>query len=165
LESDQEVNKTTDVVLVVGKRTLDGLGNRLECGEVNDTGDARPGSGIHGEQLTHLGAPVVHLVETESRHDETMLSAVLLGEDLDGVEDLLEAVAQVVNDNDVVAILEKLKSSVRSNIAESTEDHDIMLAIVGWENVVRKALVEGIVEQLRVTRAGRCRALKGERCR
>jgi predicted GTPase len=94
-----------------------------------------------------------------------MLSAVLLGEDLDGVEDLLEAVAQVVNDNDVVAILEKLKSSVRSNVAESTEDHDIMLAIVGWENVVRKALVEGIVEQLRVTRAGRCRALKGERCR
>jgi hypothetical protein len=87
-------------------------------------------------------------VESEGRHDEAMLSAVLLGEGLDGVEDLLVAVAQVVDDNDIVAILEKLQSSVRSNVAESTEDHDIVLAIVGWENVVRKTLVEGVIEQL-----------------
>jgi hypothetical protein len=77
-----------------------------------------------------------------------MLSAVLLGEDLDGVEDLLEAVAQVINNDDVVTVLEELQSGVRSDVTKSTEDHDIVLAIVDWENVVRQVLVEGIIEQL-----------------
>jgi hypothetical protein len=87
-------------------------------------------------------------VESEGRHDEAMLSAVLLGEDFDGVEDLLEAVAQVIDNNDVVAVLEKLKSGVRTDVTKSTEDHDIVLAIIGWENIVCQVLVEGIIEQL-----------------
>jgi hypothetical protein len=87
-------------------------------------------------------------VESEGRHDEAMLSAVLLGEDFDGVEDLLEAVAQVIDNDDVVTVLEKLESGVRTDVTKSTKDHDIVLAIVDWENVVRQVLVEGIIEQL-----------------
>jgi hypothetical protein len=64
------------------------------------------------------------------------------------VEDLLEAVAQVINNDDVVTVLEELQSGVRSDVTKSTEDHDIVLAIVDWENVVRQVLVEGIIEQL-----------------
>jgi hypothetical protein len=99
-------------------------------------------------------------VEAESRHDETMFSAVLLGKGPDGVENLLEAVAQVIHDDDIVSILEELESGVGSDITESTKDHDIVLAIVSWENIVCQVRIEGVVEQLRGTRAGGCRALE-----
>jgi hypothetical protein len=88
-------------------------------------------------------------VEAEGRHDEAVISAVLFGEDFDRVKDLLEAVAQVIHDDDVVSVLEQLKSGVRSDVTKSTKDHDIVLAIVGRENIVRQVLVEGVVEQLR----------------
>jgi len=85
-------------------------------------------------------------VEPEGRHDEAMLSAVLLGKDSDRVENFLEAVAQVVNDDDIVTVLEKLQCGVRSDVAEATKYHDIVLAIISWKNVVRQVLVEGVIE-------------------
>jgi hypothetical protein len=35
---------------------------------------------------------------------------------------------------------------VRSNVAETTENHDIVLAIVCWQDVVRQAVIEGVVD-------------------
>jgi hypothetical protein len=165
LQSDQEVDKTADVVLVVSEGTLDRFGNRLESSEVNDASDAGPGGGVSREELAHLSAPVVHLVESEGRHDEAVLDTVLFGEDPDGPEDFLEAVAQIVDNDDVVAVLEKLKGCVRSNVTEASKDHNVVLPIVRGKDAVGEVLIERALENLRGTRAGRCRALKRERCR
>jgi hypothetical protein len=132
---------------------------------VDDTGDAGPGGSVSGEKFTHLSTPVVHLVESEGRHDEAMLDTMLFGEDPDGSEDFLEAVAQVVDDDDVVAILEKLKGCVRSNVTEASKNHNVVLAIVRRKDAVCEVLIERTLKNLRGTRAGRCRALKRERCR
>lgn len=132
---------------------------------MDDTGDAGPGGGVSGEEAAHLSAPVVHLVESESGHDEAMFDAVLLGEDPDGPEDFLEAVAQVVDDDDVVTVFEKLKRCVRSDVTKASKDHNVVLAIVRREDAVCEVLVVGTFKNLRGTRASRCRALKRERCR
>ena len=94
-----------------------------------------------------------------------MLDTVLFGEDPDGPEDFLEAVAQIVDNDDVVAVLEKLKGCVRSNVTEASKDHNVVLPIVRGKDAVGEVLIERALENLRGTRAGRCRALKRERCR
>lgn len=62
--------------------------------------------------------------------------AVSFCEVSDAVEDILEAVAEVVDDDDVEAFFEEFEGCVRAYVAKATDNHDIVSTIIGVVVVV-----------------------------
>ncbi len=86
---------------------------------------------------------VVDVVELESWAYGALVSVVALSEELDAVEDGLEGVAQVIDDDDVVAGSEEFEGGVGADEAKPASDQDILVV----QGQIVEAVVEGFIEE------------------
>jgi len=111
----EEIDHARDIVLVVVERLVNGLLDRLVGGEVDDTGNLGNLAVriwdvllVFGEDVAHLRAAVIGLVELDGGSGLLLGLTVLLGQELDALEHAVPRVAQVIDNNDVVTLLEQL---------------------------------------------------------
>lgn len=86
---------------------------------------------------------VVDVVELEDRAFRALFDVMTLSEELDTVEDGLEGIAQVVDDDYIIARLEEFERGVGADEAEAASDEDVLAV----EREVVEGGVEGLVEE------------------
>jgi hypothetical protein len=97
---------------------------------VNDPRDDGSASIISRKEAGHRWTVVIQLVKAESRQRDAIVPTMVGRQQTYPVKHTLKAIAQIVDNNNVVTFFEKLQRGMGADIAKSTNHHDIFFAII-----------------------------------
>lgn len=131
-ERAAEADEAADVVVVVLERVLDALGDGLVRSEVDDSFDrgTTVASRISPENLLHLAVvSKISLVEMQVWATQVILLDMIISHPIQRVENGGEGVAQVVNNDNIVTILEKFPRSMAADVAQAAHDQHVLVVV------------------------------------